>query len=430
MSLLDQIMQFFTMQGSDFNPPGYAPPGVQAQPGQPGYEAGMPQQAPQPVPAPQRAPDMTPYVPPPPAPPVGAGGVTAMEPGVPQPPSMGPRDEALWLFGENAGVPGPPGPPEPWSEQWVDERYPGPYGEAALIKDVAGAYPYEIEAQRAEQERLANQPGPMEQYLTSYDQRTNDIVSKMEEADRSNMLLQMGSAILGAGIGNYTGAMGGAMDTMAQYNQRPAEFESFRAQRDTGKLDDLYKMAQARKSAQGPQLPAKLQMQLAMAESQEDIDRIMGMAPEGFKYQSWGGGSMGGYRYDAESGEAWLPGMDEPININTPEGNALWTQEMRKAGATSPARMKAAATRLSDQEEYDRMVGYYGEAGATLFGATEPADRDAVYAASVAAVYADAGQPMPESLDVREEWRRIVEAAERGNHEAELSATLQRHMGQ
>ena len=373
------------------------------------------------MPVPSAAPQFGPTAPPGPPP----------DPPLPDPPlhPMSQQDQALWEYGENQ-MPVPPPPAEPWSEQWVDERYPGPYGEAALVKDVVGSYPHEIEAQRAEQERIANQPGPMEQYLSAYDTRTNDIVSQMEASDKRNRLLQMASGVLNSDVGDYTGAMGSVFDVQAQYNQRPAEMEAFRAQRDTGKLDDLYKMAQARKSAQGPQLPAKLQMQLAMAESQEDIDRIMGMAPEGFKYQPWGGGSMGGYRYDAESGEAWLPSMDEPININTPEGNALWTHEMIKAGATSPARMKAAATRLSEQEEWDRMVGYYGEAGATLFGATEPADRDSVYRASVAAVYADAGQPMPESLDVREEWRRIVEAAEGGNHEAELSATLQRHMGQ
>jgi len=345
---------------------------------------------------------------------------------------MGPRDEALWLFGENAGVPGPPGPPEPWSEQWVDERYPGPYGEAALVKDVAGAYPYEIEAQRAEQERLANQPGPMEQYLTSYDQRTDDIVSKMEEADRSNMLLQMGSAILGAGIGNYTGAMGGAMDTMAQYNQRPAEFESFRAQRDTGRLDDLYKMAQARRSAQGPQLPAKMQMQLALAESEEDVRRIFDMAGPEFKYEGWGGGAPGGIRYDSESGMAWMPGMDEEVNINTPEGNALWTEEMRKAGAQTSGRMKEARKQLSDEAEWNRMVSRLGEDGALLLGATPPEDREKVFAASLAAIYAEAGESMPESLNVREEWARIMEAAEADPEGvgAEVDRVLRRTWGQ
>jgi hypothetical protein len=251
-------------------------------------------------------------------------------------------------------------------------------------------------------------PGPMEQYLNSYDERTNAIVDKMQQADQANKLLEMGAGVFDAGIGNYTGAMGNVFKTQANYNTKPGAYEAFRGERDSGKLDDLYKIAQARKATQGnqPQLSAKDQLAMQFMDSPEEFRAYLGVGPQ-FKQKQFADGT-GAFFMDDATGEFYIPTRpDEVFNMNTPEGRKAYADAEAVAISMQPERLRAAEKHVSAQGAWDTLVQYMGEDAAALLG-SKPADQQRIMQMALANVYAAQGEQMPPGISAEEAWNTIL----------------------
>ena len=192
---------------------------------------------------------------------------------------------------------------------------------------------------------------PMSILLSAYDQRTDDMISKSQEADKRNKWLEMAAGVLGSAPGDYTGAMANAFGVQADYNRRDAGYEGMRAERDSGKIDDLYKIMQTRKAAMGPQgAPMSEKDQWATAGmSPEEIQRWAQDYP-GFKPRQFGDG-IGNYLMD-EQGNVTFDGDPTVYNLNTPEGQAKYAEADRVAQSRTAANKKQAGADIQADRKY------------------------------------------------------------------------------
>ena len=423
MSLLDTILYYLSpdgpFSGTQLGPPGYQDmpkaqppaggwqmhdPGQVTPRGHPGYGGGPMPQA-QGLPPHQPAPTMNP--PAPPAPPAPWSPEMTGQPPVPGHPGFGMLDKV---------GPGPefaplgPGESPAGPESW---QFPMPSTGSIDLNAVQRAQDVaDIEAATANNWGRGPSggppPGPMEQYLNSYDERTNAIVEKMQQADQANKLLEMGAGVFDAGIGNYTGAMGNVFKTQANYNTKPGAYEAFRGERDSGKLDDLYKIAQARKATQGnqPQLSAKDQLAMQFMDSPEEFRAYLGVGPQ-FKQKQFADGT-GAFFMDDATGEFYIPTRpDEVFNMNTPDGRKAYAEAEAVAISMQPDRLKAAEKSETARGAWDTLVKYMGEEAASLLG-SKPADQERIMQLALANVYAMQQMPMPDNIDVEMAWQTIL----------------------
>jgi hypothetical protein len=226
---------------------------------------------------------------------------------------------------------------------------------------------------------------PMSMYTDAYDQRTEEVVSRLQDADRRDRFLEMGAGVFDAGIGNYTGAMGNVFKTQADYNRRPAAYEEYRSQRDTGKVDELYKLMQARKAAMG-EPPTKFEAAMAMAETPEKRAQVLGLGPN-WKYVPFGDG-IGGFWQD--SGTTMVKDWEgRDYDISTPGGMAAFKEQEAIAQARSPQAQKAAGEYLSQQQKYEAFTKLFGDNQqiAALLGESPPVDQERIMRKALETVY-------------------------------------------
>ena len=350
MSMWDQIAAFFSPTGP-MSAGALAPPPEQFQPvPMPPQELHTGRVAPgSEIPVP-RTPDFSPHIQRPELggasmPPIPGGGMGNMLPPV------GPDMQPLPAGQMPAG-------PEAW------EFGPGvPTGDAVELGAAErAARVAEMEAASANNwGRDARGPqDPMGALLGAYDERTDSMIGLSQEADRSNKWLEMAAGVLGTEPGDYTGAMANVFGVQADYNRRPAGYEGMRAERDSGKIDDLYKIMQTRKAAMGPQgapMSEKDQWATAGMSPQEIQDWAQGYP--GYKYKPFGDG-IGGWLED-EQGNMRFHGDEGEYNINTPEGQARLLKADTIAQSRTAASKKQAGADIQQDRKYEVWSGIVGD---------------------------------------------------------------------
>ena len=178
--------------------------------------------------------------------------------GLPDPGIGYPQQEQ---FGQQVGV--PPG------EQLAPNVHgpPGgvPYGPPAPGPGHNPGTSFQPQGGLAGTGGLGPAPSPMQEWMTDYNQQTDDYVKKQQDAAKGAMWIQMGQSLL-ANIGDPAIALAGMGQAALEYGANEPAMEQYRQGREGERLDSLYKMERIRSSQADPGRAPRATQRIRMAD--------------------------------------------------------------------------------------------------------------------------------------------------------------------